>query len=314
MQPILVLTCAVEALAEVNGRPAGEVGPGRALTLPVTPWGAVALSLRPLEDGWGDISRRFTLSGGAPVADSLVGAEGLFCVAWPGGVLEAELLPPRLGAARFVPASGHGVLLGGPAPLIGLDGRWAEVPRDALPPRSTPLPGGALLLGERLGGGRYALWLPEDRGLPETLVVADALSLLPDGALEATIGATGAPGPTQREIWRWDGPRLSLAAREALPAPPPRSIEERLLAALAALSGGQPTDRLIRADAAVLEALRRAAGACELCLPLAFPADAVQSAVGLLHLENAHLATVRPLRYAAEPAPDGPPVIREVSF
>ena len=41
---------------------------------------------------------------------------------------------------------------------------------------------------------------------------------------------------------------------------------------------------------------------CEVCVPMKYAAPDARPCVGLLHAENPHLATVRPLYYRAEPS------------
>ena len=84
MQPTIVCTAPVAGMIYINGRFAGEASRERPLFAPVSPCGATYLEYRPLT-GSGALARRCVFSGGAPMPESLAGAEGLFVWAPPDG-------------------------------------------------------------------------------------------------------------------------------------------------------------------------------------------------------------------------------------
>ena len=86
----------------VNGRFAGEAGPGQPLALPVAPGGALYLEYKPLTGAGMALARRLVLSGGTPLPESLSEASGLSCVVWPGGALEIEFSPVVSAVASFL--------------------------------------------------------------------------------------------------------------------------------------------------------------------------------------------------------------------
>jgi hypothetical protein len=117
---------------------AGEADAEHPLTLPVAPFGALIIELRPFEAGVLPLTLRVPLSRGAPV---LPAADPRMSAAlWPGGVLEIELRPERIPS---------------PARLIAQIGGVRLFRQDGAPPalrcesesfiREYPLPEGALM-------------------------------------------------------------------------------------------------------------------------------------------------------------------------
>ena len=96
MQPMIMLTSAVEGIVSVNGDFWGEARPDAPLFRPVGPYGAIYLEFQPLAPGYLSMARRFAFSAGRPVPASFDGLRGVSAVAWPFGVTELELAPDRV--------------------------------------------------------------------------------------------------------------------------------------------------------------------------------------------------------------------------
>ena len=81
MQPMIMLTSAVEGIVSVNGDFWGEARPDAPLFRPVGPYGAIYLEFQPLAPGYLSMARRFAFSAGRPVPASFDGLRGVSAVA-----------------------------------------------------------------------------------------------------------------------------------------------------------------------------------------------------------------------------------------
>ena len=307
MQPTIICTAATAGMIYLNGRFAGETAPEQPLFAPVAPWGAVYLEYRPLSGEGGGVARRLVFSGGAPLAESLAGGEGLSCVVWPGGAVEAELSVPRRSMESFALEGMPCAILRGKETVLALNGAEIEVPRGALPPRLLRLPGAAALLGDIEGGGQYLAVLDTGLTQPRGLTVADAIEPA-DGGLFSAIASLGdSVGHGRLEQWLADGGGLTLLSSQSawIQGAPrwPDTAEGTAIAAVeAALAGlGDEAEGYLSPALAALHPLDAIGEICEVCVPMKYAAPDARPCVGLLKAENECLATVRPLYYRAEP-------------
>jgi len=307
MQPTIICHVPGPGMICLNGRFAGEATPRRPLFAPVCPGGALYVEYRPLTGDFEPMARRLVLSGGAPLAESLADAEGLYCAAWPGGALELEFTPARRETERFMLDGLPCALTRGPSTVLTLNGVPVNLPEDALPPRLIRPEGAAALLGETRGGGRYLAALAPDLSRQTGLVVADAIEPA-DGGLFSAFAALGdAVGHARLEQWliEADGPRC-VSAESAWAGGGPRwpdTAEGTMIAAVEAMLAGLPAEAAGYLTPALAEKrpLANVAEACDLCVPMKYPAPDPRHCVGLVRVVNPHLAAVRPLHYRADP-------------
>ncbi len=306
MQPTIICTARAPGMIYINGRFAGEASTERPLMAPVSPSGAVYLEYRPLTGPGRALARRLVLSGGAPLADSVEGASGLNCVAWPGGALEVEFIAVECDAEPVIIDGVPGALRRGEETTLSLNGLTIPVPEGALPPRLIRQGGAALLLGDTLGGGQYLAALsPELTALLGTLS-AEAIEPA-DGLISAVVDLKDSVGHGRLEQWLAEPHGLRRVSSEPVwnaGAPRwPETAEGAMIAAVEATLaglGGECAGYLSPALAsnAPLEAV---AEVCDLCVPMKYGLPDARPCVGLLKAENDRLATVRPLYYRAEP-------------
>lgn len=304
----------------VNGRFAGEAGPGQPLALPVAPGGALYLEYKPLTGAGMALARRLVLSGGTPLAESLAEASGLSCVVWPGGALEIEFSPVVSAVASFLLEGLPAEIVRGEATELRLPGLRTELPEGAQVPRLIRLPGAAALLGGIEGGGQYLLSLSEDLTEATGLIAADVLEPMDGGLFSAMVSLGDSVGHGRLEQWLVDGggpKRVSSqsAWSEGFPRWP-QTAGATMIAAVEAMLAGLPEEAAgyLSPALAAGRPLDAVAEACDLCVPMKYALPDARPCVGLLRTENAHLAVVRPLYFRAEAVggPQGPWQIQSV--
>ena len=307
MQPTIICLVPAAGMIYLNGRFAGEATPQRPLFAPVCPSGALYVEYRPLEGDFDHLARRLVLSGGAPMAQSLAGAEGLYCVAWPGGALELALAPGRRTVERFLLEGLPCALTRDQETALSLNGVPVALPEGAGLPTLLRLDGAAALLGDTADGGRYLASLTEDLSAQTGLMTADAIEPT-DGGLFSAFAALGdTVGHARLEQWLVDGDGLSCVSCESAWAGGgprwPDTAEGAMIAAVEAALADLPVEAEGYLSSALAQnrPLARVAQACDLCVPMKYPAPDPGPCVALVKAENAHLATVRPLYYRAEP-------------
>ena len=307
MQPTIICHVPEAGMICLNGRFAGESTPQRPLFAPVAPSGALYLEYRPLEGDRGSLARRLVLSGGVPLPESLERAGGLYCVSWPGGALEIDLIPPDCTVQRFTLEGLPCALAGGETSTLSLNGAPVTLPEGAGLPRLVRLDGAAALLGNTDDGGKYLAALAPDLSAQTGLLVADNIEPA-DGGLFSAFAALGdTVGHARLEQWLVDRDGLrcvsSQSAWEAGGPRWPATAEATMIAAVEAALAGLPGEANGYLSPALAEKkpLAAIAGACDLCVPMKYPVPDARPCVGLVRQINDHLAAVRPLRYHAEP-------------
>ena len=308
MQPTIIFTARTPGMIYINGRFAGEASRQRPLFAPVSPSGAVYLEYRPLAGPDGALARRVVFSGGAPMAESLADAEGLSCVAWPGGALEVELaLRPR--GLEYLEIEGvRCAIERGEVTRLSVGGAEAVLPEGALPPRASRQGDALVLTGDVADGGQYLVVLSGDRSRLYGPVIADTIAPGDGGMYSAVVSLGDSVGHGRLEQWLADGGGLTLASSESVWAGGgprwPETAEGTMIAAVEAALAGLPgeAEGYLSPALAVARPLDAVAGACDLCVPMAYAPPDPRPCVGLLKSVNDHLAEVRPLYYAAAPS------------
>jgi len=311
MQPTIICIPPGAGMIYLNGRFAGEASPGQPLLTPVSPVGALYLEYRPLEDDWEGLARRLVFSGGRPLAEGLEGAGGLWCVAWPGGALEVELIPARRIVEHFFMEGLPCALRRDGETVLVLNGAEIALPRGAQVPQLLRLDGAAALLGAMEGGGQYLAVLAPDLTGRTGLLTADAIEPA-DGGLFTAISALGdTVGHGRLEQWLADGSGLHCVSAESTwPGGGPcwpRTAEGAMIAAVEAILAGLPgeCEGYLSPALAAKRPLAAIGAVCDLCVPMKYGMPDARPCVGLLKAVNDHLATVRPLYYRAEPVGGG---------
>ena len=307
MQPTIIFSAATPGMICLNGRFIGEASIERPLFAPVAPTGAVYVEYRPLA-GEGALARRCVFSGGVPMAESLAEAEGLSCVAWPGGALEMEFAFAPRSVERFVLDGVPCAIERGQETLLLLNGLALALPDGADAPRLLRLNGAAALLGDVAGGGQYLAAMSADLCACLGQLRAQRIEFMDGGMFTAIVDLGDRVGHGRLEQWLLDADGLTRASSEAVwsrGAPRwPATAEETMLAAVeAALAGlDDEAEGYLSPALAAGRPLRAIGEVCELCLPMKYGLPEPRPCVGLLHAQNDHLAAVRPLYYRAEPS------------
>lgn len=313
IQTILVVQSAAAGAIYINGRMAGEVDAERPLTLPVSPFGALILELRPFPAGYLPLALRIPLSHGAPLIHQA--DPRFFAALWPGGVLEIELIPERLPATsqpRFLSQLGDMRLFlsEGASPSVRCEFSSAAyvhpLPELALPPAASAIPGGIFLVGDRTCDDQYALILSPDASTVLLSVTGKNISLLDGGAALRLLHPLGdTVGHAALETWAVTPQGWQLAASEPMwerGAPVrPETPEAAAIAAVESAQLGLSSEAAAYFAPAVSCAdILAQAASYDGCVPLRYPLPGGESAVGLMQLRGNVLHIV-PARYAARP-------------
>ena len=322
MQPTIICTAATAGMIYLNGRFAGEASRERPLCAPVAPSGALYVEYRPLEGMCGGMARRLVFSGGAPLAESLADADGLACIAWPGGILEVELTPSTRASEPFVLEDMPCILTRGSETTVTLKNADITLPRGAGMPRLIRFGDAAALLGDIEGGGRYLASLSPDLSAQTGTLVADAIEFADGGMITAITSLGDSVGHGSLEQWLLDGSGLNRVSAESIwshGAPRwPRSAEGAMIAAVEAMLAGLPgeAEGYLSPALAAEHPLAAIGNTCDLCLPMKYALPDSRPCVALLKSVNGHLATVRPMYYRAQPVggSQGPWQIEDISL
>ncbi len=322
MQPMLAIMARQEGLLYINGGFCGELGAERALYRPVNPFGALYLDYRPLTDAHRPMARRLVFSGGSVLRESAESAAGISLVLWPGGVVELELEPePWQQPSQTFTLGGRQFMLEGSAePRLYCEGALlGSLPAGAAKPELHKLRETSLLLGSCRDGMYLMTLSPEMQATGFlmarriTLEAGDqALSLLEPGDLVGhaaqerwLLNKSGLTLLSSQPAWVDGSPRLPYTPEDTAIAAVEASLaglmEEAESYLAPALLGSHPLDHL--------------AEVCDLCVPMRYAVPGARGCVGLLQLEGASMARVRPLYYHAIPSGGAAPyLLDELSF
>ena len=307
MQPTIVCTAGVAGMIYLNGRFAGEASGERPLFLPVAPSGPVYLEYRPVCGTGQPLARRLVLSNGTPLADSLAEAEGLCCVAWPSGALEIEFTPIETSSEAFMLDGLPCALARGRATVLRMNGLEIELPDGARCPELVRFPGATALVGDIDGGGQYLAALNADLSGQSGLLVAERIDPVEGGMVSAIVSLDDSVGHGRLERWLLDVNGLNRVSSEAtwISGGPrwPETPEVTLIAAMEAALAGLPEEvaGYLEPALAATRPLEAVAEVCDLCVPMKYGLPDPRPRAALLKLQNAHLATARPLCCRAEP-------------
>lgn len=311
MQTVLVVQSSVAGAVYLNGRMAGEADEMHPLSLPVSPFGALLIELRPFLPGYLPLSVRLPLSHGAPLIAS---PDARLCAAlWPGGVVELELLPEAVSRCDMTPrliGQAGGVRASYlDAPALRIETASAAyvhpLPEGALVPSMTPIPSGLLFSGET-ASGQYALVLSPD-GMQTLLSLSGkGLTLLEGGSALRLLHSYGdSAGHAALETWAHSPQGWQLTASEPMwehGAPIwPQTPEATAVAAVEAAQLGLTAEAegYFSPLFPCSDAIRRAQ-AFDGCVPLRYPLPGGEAAVGLMQLKENVLHIV-PAVYSAAP-------------
>lgn len=229
MQPMIMLTSAVEGIVSVNGDFWGEARPDAPLFRPVGPYGAIYLEFQPLAPGYLSMARRFAFSAGRPVPASFDGLRGVSAVAWPFGVTELELAPDRV-----YPAVPEETLLTGAGRALRVRARGEKTVlsiEDAGRPLTVELPDGAkeptlaegdgllYVSGAREGGGRFVIALDAETGGERLRALGDEIVFLGGGRIAVAENVGDLAGHMRRTVWRSAGERFEPETPELVANP-----------------------------------------------------------------------------------------------
>lgn len=309
MQTVLVIRSGAAGLIYLNGRMAGETDSDHPVTLPVSPFGALLIELRPFDAGLLPLALRLPLSRGIPL---LSAPDSRLCAAlWPGGVIELELIPEKLPSSvppRILARLGE----------VQFSYEESDPPRircetpgsvhvHALPscaelPSVTPMTGGFLLTG-LCESGQYALILSPAADSVRLMLEGRNITLMEGGAIRLLRPMDDLLGRAALETWAETpaGWQITLSEPMWLTGGPkwPATPEETAIAAIESAQLGHAADAssFLAPLAACPDALSQAAQ-YDGCTPLKYPLPGGETAVGLMKLENGLLRIV-PAVYTA---------------
>ena len=304
MQPTVICTAPVPGVVTLNGRFAGEMSPQRPLVAPVSPYGALYLEYRPLSGPAAPMTRRLVFSGGALLPESVADADGLACVAWPDGAVEIEFAPLAWLIERFDFDGRPCALRRGMCAVVEIGDLAIPLPASASLPRPARFGGLPALAGET-DGGQYLAVLSADYSAPAGTLVADRIDPVAPDMLNAVVSLGDSVSHGRLEQWIADGGALRCVSSEPVwsaGAPRwPNTAEGAMIAAVEAALAGLPAEAqgYLTPAFAAARPLDAVADACDLCVPLRYGLPDTRSRVGLLRVENDHLAVVRPLAFRA---------------
>lgn len=281
MQPTLAISASIAGVIYANGRFAGECDPDTPMYLPVAPRGAVYLEYHPLEDGARALARKLVFSEGRPI----VIPEDLYCVCWPGGVVEVEL-----GCENAPPAVFGNV----------------ELPSGAEEPEEIPLADGQLLLGG-LENDRYAATIGAE-GKLNSFARFSRLRHSGEGRLLCVTDRGDLVGHAVLEHWQATGEGLRLLSSEGawIDGAPrwPHTAEDTALAAFEASFAGLTgeADGYLAPELRGRNLLKGMAGEAVACGRMKYAPPDAGSAVALFVREAERLASVQCIYFRATPA------------
>lgn len=304
MQPTIILSAPAAGIIHINGRFAGEASAQRPLVMPVSPFGALYLEYLPLSGGAAPMARRCVFSGGALLADSVAEADGLACVAWPGGAVEIEMTPPDTSVETFFLEGRPCRLARGARATLSLGGLAISLPATARAPRMRRFGGQPALLGDT-DGGQYLVTLSPDMAAQTGFLAAERIDFASDDMLNAVVSLGDSVGHGRLEQWIADAGGLRCVSSEPVwsaGAPRwPRTAEGAMIAAVEAAMAGLPAEAqgYLASGFAAARPLEAVAAECDLCAPMKYAVPDARPCVALLTAVNDHLAVARPLYYRA---------------
>lgn len=305
MQPTIIFTAPIPGIIYLNGRFAGEASADHPLFAPVSPFGAVYMEYHPLMAGHGSLSWKCVFSGGSLLPDSIAEAEGISAVAWPGGILELEITPLSFSTEHFLLADMPCILSRGGETQLFISGNHFVLPDNALLPGLQYIHNCPVLSGDIRGGGQYILTMDRDYSRQTGFLAADRIDFEGQDMLHTTISCGDLVGHGRLERWiiEPDGLRRISSEPIWIDGNPhwPQTAEEALRAAVeAALLGlHDESEAYFSPQLRAISPMSAISDICDLCVSMKYGLPDSRPCVGLMRMENEHLAYVRPLYYRA---------------
>lgn len=310
MQTVVMIRSGTPGTVWMNGRLVGETDAEHAVTLPVSPFGAIYVEHHPYEAEYLPISLRIPFSQGAPLMNGTDDPR-VFAALWPDGVTEVELIPKRVPAGVAPRCIGQTdrtrVSVGnGCVTCESADGTFTHsLPEDAAEPRLTPLPDCLVLIGALNEADGYVVILSSDGAKLLLSLTGQNPVITGDGALRILHPFNDLIGHAALETWRGNAQGWQCVHSEPMwvsGAPAwPSTPEGVVIAAMEAAQRGDTAEAQSCFSPACpcAEILRRAA-AFDGCTPLRAPLLSGETAVGVLKLKKG-LLRVLPVTYRASP-------------
>jgi len=301
MQSIAVFTAPAEGAVSINGRFAGEAGPGRPLIMPVTPEGVLYIHFMPFVRRLRHCAYRVRIRGGR--FELLNAGDMCRVVEWPGGIYEFELLPP----AAYPPESEFGTidgrdaaLLRGERAMLRVDGMTMALPEGAqMPDIHIEISGADVYMG-KCREGRYAAVYGD---APLECISAREIEIAENGLLRCVTALEDTVGHGVIEEWRVSGEGVERIGGEymwAKGAPEwPDSPEKTVIAAVEAAMLGLDGEAAGYFVAGLPEKLLLAE--YDAAVPMKYVPQMGGAAVALIKKVSEYAAKVVPLYYKAIP-------------
>lgn len=308
MQPTIIISAPQPGIIYLNGRFAGEVSENMSVMRPVNPQGAVYIEYRPLTNACRSMARKIVLSGGIPLRESIEEAEDIFTVAWPNGVLEAELTPEAVLRTVYIPFEAGGrqfAIESGARQRLMLAGHvLAELPEGAEAPEFRRMESGSALLGS-CRDGMYLLCTDHDFSHVIGFLTALHIEIESDSRVRALTSRRDLTGHALLESWKLKPEGLVLensqsAWANGAPHWPQTPAETAYAAAEAAME-----ELYAEAEEYLTPALRgkqlpqRIREQFDLCTDMKYGVADGRSCIALLRLEGGNFASAHPMYYRA---------------
>lgn len=305
MQPTIIFTAPIPGMIYLNGRFAGEASADHPLFAPVAPFGAVYMEYHPLIAGHSSLAWKCVFSGGSLLPDSIANAEGVSAVAWPGGILEIELVSPQFSIEHFFLADRPCSLSRGDETKLFIGSIHFNLPDNALSPRLQYIHNCPVLSGDIRGGGQYILTIDRDFSQQTGFLAADRIDFDGQDMLHASVSCSDLVGHGRLEQWLIDTDGLRRISSESVwffgEPRWPQTAEDAMRAAIdAALLGlHDESEAYFSPQLRTTSPMSAISDICDLCIPMKYGLPDSRPCVGLMRMENEHLAYVRPLYYRA---------------
>ncbi len=314
MQPVLMITSAVEGIVYINGAFAGAVRPDAPLFRPVSAYGSAYIEHRPLKRGYLPLAALAAFSAGKPVPASFESADGVRGVIWPHGVTEIELTPEKTvdTPPKTRLSSGAGFTFRytsfGDSRSIEIEtpsgAREYRLPDAANPPALAKQDEKLFISGDAPSGERYLLALNENASEELLRVSAREIVFLGGGRIRVTEDIGGALGCSRSTVYAYASGGYTAETTEISSDAQPQFLTP-VDCALAALECFQLGDEnclngLFAPEASLSQDTKAALADTTGAVKLRFTPPDGRSAVGALRLINASLAEAVCVYYRAE--------------
>ncbi len=314
MQPVLMITSAVEGIVYINGAFVGEVRPDAPLFRPIGAYGSVYVEHRPLKRGYLPMAALIAFSAGRPVTASFEASDGVRGIIWPFDVTEAELSPRKIVETppETKQSSGAGLTFRytsfGDARYIEIEtptgAREFPLPDSANPPALAKQDDKLFISGDTQTGERYLLALNESASEELLRITANEIEFLGSGKIRATEDIGGTLGRSRSTVFAYSNGEYIAETSEIS-----SNGEARFLTpvdcALAAIECFQLGDEstlsdLFAPDNEMPPETKAALADTTAAVKLRFTPPNGRSAVGALKLINPSLAEAVCVYYRAE--------------